>query len=179
MSMQDRIVALALTCQKADSHPFRRLPLEVVATVKAMARSWPTPSAIAIQEAGLRFEWEDGGLDVSIIRPRDGGYFIVAASTMRVDPRRVGTYTTNLLSFSIPPPAPELGRVLSKTEEVGLAFARYLAGQPPTSDFLHYLSPPPPGDDWFSAYALHLHEQSLQLLREDARRWAHLFPPTR
>ena len=165
------------------NNPFRMLPEELVAEIQAMKKLVPTPSAIAIHAAGLRFERRYAELEVSIRR----GHFIVAATSMRMDDMRVGTFTTNMLEFTtrtIPgafgfshdtSPNPALGNVLSRTEETALAYARYLAGHAPTADVLYYLTPPRHGN----AYELHLHEQCLELSRERARRWAHLFPPTR
>ena len=175
------------------NNPFRMLPGDVMAKIRVMKKLVPTPSANAIHEAGLRFEWRDGELEVSTIGRRGGGYFIVAAASMRMDDMRVRAYSTNLLEFSththpgfsthrIPGHDtynPALGRVLSGSEETVLAYARYLAGHAPTAVVLDCITPPPPGDDWFSAHELHVHEQCLHYMREGARRWAHLFPPTR
>ncbi len=175
------------------NNPFRMLPEELVAEIQAMKKFVPTPSAIAFHAAGLRFERRYAELEVSILGRRGGGYFIVA--TIEEDDMPVRTITTNLLEYTtrrIPGafgfsghfshdtrPNPALGHVLSGSEETVLAYARYLAGHAPTAAVLDRLTPPRHGDDWFSAYELHLHEQCLELMREGARRWAHLFPPTR
>ena len=167
------------------NNPFRMLPEELVAEIQAMKKLVPTPSAIAFHAAGLRFERRYAELEVSILGRRGGGYFIVAATSMRMDDMRVRAFSTNLLEFSTRRISghdthnPALGRVLSGSEETVLAYARYLAGHAPTAAVLDRLTPPRHGDDWFSAYELHLHEQCLEDMREGARRWAHLFPPTR
>ncbi len=56
------------------NNPFRVLPGDVMAKIRVMKKLVPTPSAIAIHEAGLRFEWRDGELEVSTIGRRGGGY---------------------------------------------------------------------------------------------------------
>jgi len=59
------------------SHNFHNLPAEIVAIIKAMKsdRHPPTPSAIAIKEANLQFEYDDEGwLNIWIPR-RNGANF--------------------------------------------------------------------------------------------------------
>jgi len=96
------------------NNPFRMFPGNVMATIRAMKKG-PTPSATAIHDAGLSFQrQEDGGLEVQ----GRGGYFVVAAASMRMDDMRVGAYVTNLLVFSPGRDTrlnPELGVVRTKT----------------------------------------------------------------
>ena len=76
-------------------HISKVLPDDLVALVEAFKdRNQASPTAQLMHE--LVFVWGDDGLEVS---PRDGGYFIVAASEMRMDPMRVGAFTTNMLQF--------------------------------------------------------------------------------
>ena len=70
----------ARTCAPPGSvanNPFRMLPSELVTEIREMKKGFvPTPSAQAIHEAGLRFERNAyGDLEVSIARPRGGGFF--------------------------------------------------------------------------------------------------------
>jgi len=72
-------VALPQPPKDVANNPFWRLPLEVVANIKAMKsdRHPPTPSAIAIQEAGLRFERQrdiDAAIQEAGLRFEEGQY---------------------------------------------------------------------------------------------------------
>ena len=78
-------------------HISKILPDDLVDLVEAFPpkdRNQASPTAQLMHE--LVFVWGDDGLEVS---PCDGGYFIVAASEMRMDPMCVGAFTTNMLQF--------------------------------------------------------------------------------
>ena len=90
------------------NNPFRMLPGDVMAKIRVMKKLVPTPSAIAIHEAGLRFEW-----DVPLPRP----YMAAEVATTPPAYFTVQGERTDFREFYIGPRPmnPELGVVRTNT----------------------------------------------------------------
>ena len=92
------------------NNPFRMLPSDVLANILSMTKGWtPTPSALAIKEAGMRCDW-DGGYLMAYVGPRDGAFFLEGWFGRELEQTHFLTFRAREERFN-----PALGVVVTRT----------------------------------------------------------------